>query len=308
MMFGRRRLLADISRLSFLGLGLGAIGLPLAFSLLTAGCKDKGKVSAEEARANVKLLVELAEKDVAEIDRGLPEGAKKMAAHLAKETDAKQPDAKQHTPQVRSALLKMRQQVPDLGIAKSTFFAFTDDKGIAVRNDLEQDTMAGKDLVGAYPDLKKALAGEPYVTTQGQFPGVPNPQGPDKEWVAAVPVKRDDGSLIGLLVTGWTYRRFANHLQESLKRDLQDKLMRDGDKGKLPVMYVFVFDKDGVYGARGTPPPDEKALTEVGLSAKTANGPVDSPLMIDARPFGYAAARVPKLGPDVGVVVLRSEI
>lgn len=295
--------LAHVARLSI---------LPLAFagslSLVSTGCKDKGKVSAEEARGNVKLLVELAEKDVGEVDRGLPEGAKKMAAHLAKETDAKQPDQKQNAPQIRSALLKMRQQVPDLGVAKSTFFAFTDDKGVAVRNDLEQDTMAGKDLVAAYPDLKKVLAGEPYVTTQGQFPGVPNPQGPDKEWVAGVPVKRDDGTLLGMLVTGWTYRRFANHLQESLKRDLQDKLMRDGDKGKLPVMYVFLFDKDGVYGARGTPPTNEKALAELGLTAKTASGPVDAPLVISERPFGYAAARVPKLGPDVGIVVLRSEI
>ena len=137
---------------------------------------------------------------------------------------------------------------------------------------------------------------------------MPNPQGPDREWVAGVPVKRDDGSLIGLLVTGWTYRRFAYHLQEALKRDLQDRLMRENDKGKLPVLYVLLFDKDGVYGARGTPPPDEKALGELGLTAKTANGPVDAPLVIADRPFGYAAARVPKLGPDVGIVVLRSEI
>ena len=302
MTFGRRRLLSLLSGLPVLvGLGLGP-------AMLLSGCKDKGKVSAEEARSNVKLLVELAEKDVAEVDRGLPEGAKRMAAHLAKETDAKVLDAKQNAPQVRTALLKMRQQVPDLGVAKSTFFAFTDDKGIAVRNDLEQDTMAGKDLVGAYPDLKKALAGEPYVTTQGRFPGAPNPQGPDKEWVAGVPVKRDDGSLIGLLVTGWTYRRFAYHLQEALKRELQDKLMRENDKGKLPVLYVMLFDKEGVYGARGTPEPDEKALMEVGLTAKTARGPVDAPITIADRPFGYAAARVPKLGPDVGIVVLRSEI
>lgn len=298
MMFGRRRLLADGTRLACLAI------LPLAVSSVAIGCKDKGKVSADEARTNVKFLVELAEKDVAEIDRGLPEGAKKMAEQLAKEGA----DAGQNTPQVRSALLKMRQRVPDLGVAKSTFFAFTDDKGIAIRNDLEQDTMAGKDLVGAYPDLKKALAGEAYVTTQGRFPGVPNPQGPDKEWVAGVPVKRADGSLIGLLVTGWTYRRFANHLQESLKRELQDKLMREGDKGKLPVIYVFVFDKEGVYGARGAPPADEKALTEVGLSSKTESGPVDATLTIADRPFGYAAARVPRLGPDVGIVVLRSEI
>jgi hypothetical protein len=297
MTFGRKRLLA----------GLSVLALPASI-LLGSGCKDKGKVSADEARTNVKFLVDLAEKDVGEIDRGLPEGAKKIAAYLAKETDAKQPDAKEDAPQVRTALLRVRQQVPDLAVAKSTFFAFTDDKGIAVRNDLEQDTMAGKDLASAYPALKKALTGEAYVTTQGTFPGVPNPQGPDHEWVAGVPVKRADGSLIGLLVTGWTYRRFAYHLQEALKRELQDKLMRENDKGKLPVLYVFVFDKDGVYGARGTPASDEKALIDVGLTAKTAAGPVDSPLIIADRPFGYGAARVPKLGPDVGIVVLRSEI
>lgn len=143
---------------------------------------------------------------------------------------------------------------------------------------------------------------------KGTFPGVPNPQGPDKEWVAAVPVKKEDGNLLGLLVTGWTYRRFAYHLQEALKRDLQERLMKDGDKGKLPVLYVLVFDKEGVYGARGTPAPDEKALAELGLTARTEAGPAEAPLMIADRPFGWAAARVKKLGPDVGIVVLRSEI
>src|SRR4051794_24694256 len=100
MTFGRRRLLSLWSGLPVLGL---AFLMPSA--MLASGCKDKGKVSADEARSNVKLLVELAEKDVAEVDRGLPEGAKRMAAHLAKETDPKQLDAKQNAPQVRAALL-----------------------------------------------------------------------------------------------------------------------------------------------------------------------------------------------------------
>jgi hypothetical protein len=278
------------------------LALALLVALAAAGCKDKGKQSAEEARANVRALVTLAEKDVGEIERGLPEGGKKMAALLGKD------DPKANAPQVRSALLKMRQQVPDLGVAKSTFFAFTDDKGIAIRNDLEQDTMAGKDVASAYPDLKKALAGEAYVATQGQFPGAPNPAGPDKEWVAGVPVKREDGSLMGLLVTGWTYRRFAYHLQESLKRDLQDEIMRSGEKGKLPVLYVFLFDASAVYGARGTPPVNEKALADQNLVDKTKAGPADGTITITDRAFGWAAARVPKLGTDVGIVVLRSEI
>jgi hypothetical protein len=277
--------------------------IAVACALALVGCKDKAKQSAEEAKGNVASLVTLADKDVAEIERGLPEGAEKMSQMIGTETDLRQ-----NAQQVRASLLKVRRQVPDLGIAKSTFFAFTDDEGIAIRNDLEQDTMAGKDVVAAYPPLRKALEGAPFVATHGRFPGVPNPAGPDKEWVAAVPVKREDGSLAGLLVTGWTYRRFAYHLQESLKRELQDQLMRGGDKGKLPIMYVFLFDAEAAYGARETPAVNEKAVAELDLVEKTKDGPADGKLTITERAFGWAAARAPKLGEGVGIVVLRSDI
>src|SRR5215831_11433811 len=110
--------------------------LLLVFALALGACKDKGQQSAEAARPNVESLVELANKDVAEIERGLPEGGKKMAEQLAT-TD----DPKKNPPEVRKALNKIRMAVPDLGVAKSTFFAFTDENGIAIRNNLEQDTM-----------------------------------------------------------------------------------------------------------------------------------------------------------------------
>lgn len=280
--------------------------LPLAALVVTAlatpGCKDKAQKSADEAKGNVAFLVPLVDSDVGEVERGLPEGAKRIATQLGTEQNVRGNAAT-----VRSALLKIRQQVQDLGRAKSTFFALTDDKGVAIRNDLEQDTMAGKSVVERYPDLKKALEGQAFVATVGEF-GTPNPTGPDREWVAGVPVKREDGSLVGLLVTGWTYRRFAYHLQESLKRELQDQLVRSGDTGKLPLVYVMVFDKDHVYGPRATPPVTEKALEEAGVFAKTAGGPTQGKLEITERSYGWAAARLPRLAPDLGVVVLRSEI
>jgi hypothetical protein len=271
-------------------------------ALAGAACKDKGKESADQAKGHVAELVTLAEKDVGEVERGMPEGAKKLTAILAKE-----PDPKANPQAVRAALFKALQQVPDLGVAKSTFFAITDDKGVAIRNNLDPDTMAGKDVLAAYPDLKKALAGEAYVATTGMF-GTPNPKGPDKEFAAASPIKREDGTTLGLFVTGWTYRRFAYHLQESLKRSVADALMRNDDKGKLPVLYVFLFDKSAVYGARETPPSNEKALFDLGLVEKTANGPAEGVLELTDRKFGWAAGRAPKLGADVGIAVLRSEI
>jgi hypothetical protein len=280
----------------------------LTFLALSSGCRDKGQESATAGRQNVQNLVELVNKDVAEIERGLPEGAKQLSTILGKETELRaNPNA------VRTALLKMRQRVPDLGIAKSTFFALADEKGIAIRNDNEQDTMAGKDLVGAWPGIAPALKGTPFVATNGKFPGAENPAGPDKEWVAATPVKREDGGTLGLLVTGWTYRRFAYHLQESLRRDLQDELMRAGDKGKMPIIYVALFEGDTIYGATAPrtipfPPVNEEALAKLGLVAKTAAGPADGKIEITDRGFGWAAARAPKLGDNIGVVVLRSEV
>lgn len=280
----------------------GRLGLGLAFGVVFVGCKDSGRQSAEEAKTNVDLLVALADKDVGEVERGLPEGGKKMAVHLAGEKDLSQ-----NVPAVRNALQKIRREVIDLGVAKSTFFAFTDDKGIAICNNWTPDAMAGKDVLRPYPAFRSVLGGEAFVSTTGEF-GTPNPVGPDREWAAAVPVKRADGALLGMLVTGWTYRLFANHLHESLKRDLQERLMSAGDKGKLPVLYVCLYDARATYCSRDTPPVNEKTLTDLKLTERTATTKADGAMVITDRKFGWAAARVSKLGDGVGVVVLRSEI
>jgi hypothetical protein len=272
------------------------------------GCsKGAGQKSADLARADVQKLVELSDRDVGEVERGLPEGAKKLTDLLAKEA-GKDGDPKQNLPGVRSALLRMRQQVPDLGIAKSTFFALADPGGTGVRNDYQHDTMGGKNLLAGWPGLKPVVDGAAYTTTIGQFT-----PGGDREWVAAVPVKKPDGAPLGMLVTGWTYRRFAYHLEVTLQREIQDQLMRSTDKGKMPILYVGLFDKDGVYpraapGAQPFPEADEKALAAAGLFEKTAAGPAAAPITIADRDFGWAAARLPKLSPDLGVVVLRSEL
>jgi hypothetical protein len=278
----------------------------VALLALAACGKDPGRRSADEAKDDVASLVALTERDVGEVERGLPEGAKKLGDLLAR--DAAKAEIK--PPAVRSALLRMRQQVPDLGIAKSTFFAFADPRGIAIRNDFEQDSMGGKDLIAGWPGLRPVTEGAPYVSTTGRFPGPPSPQA-DKEWVAAVPVQNPAAQ--GLLVTGWTYRRFAYHLQVTLQRELQDRLMRAGDKGKMPIVYVCLFDRDDVYGAGApgavrVPEVNEKALKDLGLHARTEAGPAAAPIRITDRAFGWAAARVPKLSPDVGIAVLRSEL
>jgi hypothetical protein len=264
------------------------------------GCKDQAKESAKLAAKDVDVLADLVDKDIGEIERGLPEGGKKLAALYTPGNDPKQ-----DLPAVRQALLKAVRDVPDLNVAKSTFFALTDEKGVGIRNNLEQDAMAGQDLAKLFPAISKALAGD-YVETTGTFGGPPPPSGPDKDWIAAQPVKTD--KVVGLLVTGWAYRRFAGHLQTVLKENLQTALRQSGDTGKMPVFYVAVFDASGVYSERTTPKVDEQALVDAKLVESTKAGPYQGSVTVTDRGFGYAAKRTPKLGEDTGVVVLRSEL
>jgi hypothetical protein len=270
---------------------LVATGLP--------ACKDASKHSVEQAGAHAEAMAKLAEADVLEVERGLPEGAKTLATLMARGDEVRG-----NLDLVKKELQKVRRDVPDLLVAKSTFFALTDDKGIAIRNNLEQDAMARQDLVALFPELAKARDGK-YVTTTGTFPGPAGPAGPDRDWIAAAPVSRD-GKVAGIFVTGWTYRSFARHLQENLKRDIAEKARRDDSK--LPIIYVGVFDKNGVYMSPLTPKADEDFLAAEQLVEKTQAGPKAAAVNITDRVFGYGAARVPKLGPDMGVVVLRSEI
>jgi hypothetical protein len=272
----------------------------LALMLLAPGCRDQAKVSAKYAARDVADLAALVDRDVDEVERGLPEGAKRLAPLLTSQTDPKD-----NVPEVRRALLRVRREVLDLTMAKSTFFALADPSGVAIRNDLEQDVMAGQNLFAIFPALTKATTG--FVSTVGAFPNISTKNGPDRDWVAAVPVRRGDGSLGALFVTGWTYRYFARHLQESLNDRLTVRAKAGEVDGRLPVFYAFIFDASGVYGAPLTPALDEKALVGENLEAKTAAGPVQSGITIEDRAFGYAAVRTPRLGADLGIVVLRSE-
>ncbi|CAN5381158.1 hypothetical protein BH09MYX1_BH09MYX1_49620 [soil metagenome] len=270
----------------------------------TSGCKDQGKESAKKAAADVDALAEQVDKDVSEIETGLPEGAKALGALYGRAA----PDPKSDPAAVKQALLKTIRDVPSLTVAKSTFFALADEKGMGIRNNLDQDAMAGQDLMTVFPDLAKVPASPTLITTTGTFPGSATANGPDKTWIAALPVKGEDGTTKGIFVTGWAYRRFALHLQEVLKRTLQDALVKGGDSTKLPVFYVGVFDKAGVYTERTTPKGNEDALTGLSLADKTATGAAQGTITLTERDFGWAAKRTPKLGPDTGIVVLRSEL
>src|SRR5271166_1225332 len=158
---------------------LGALGLA------AGGCKEDAKESAAHAKRDASDLAALVDKDIGEVERGLPAGAAKLLPLVADGADPRQDVAA-----VRKGLARIRREVPDLNIAKSTFFALADPSGLAIRNDLEEDVMAGQNLIALFPALAKAT--DALVMTTGTFPNAQSKNGPDKDWIAAAPVKRPD--------------------------------------------------------------------------------------------------------------------
>lgn len=268
--------------------GVGALAL-------VWGCTDQGKVSAERASAHARFLAPLVDKDLQEVRSGLPKGTPFLEELWSKSETVLDPEA------ARDGLVKARSKVQDLRVAKSTFFAVAELSGLVVRNDLQMDLMAGKNLFEFFPGLK-AAAETGYVETTGSMPDARGTEGKaDGQWIAAAVVKHE-GAAKGLFVTGWAWTLYARRLEEALKSQLWDE-----EKGKKPLFYVMVIAGDQAYGTGPTPQVNLDTVARLEPFKNAVSGHFQTKVEITGREFGFAAQSVEGLGPDVMVGVLRSE-
>lgn len=263
------------------------------------GCEDAGKVSAERARPHVEFLSRAAKQDVEEVRTGLPQGAE-LLSELFRAAHPEQPGAED----ANRALLLAREKTQDLRVAKSTFFALVALDGRVIRNDREQDLMVGKDLFLAFPELKK-VAEQGYLETRGSLPEAAGVRGKeDGQWVAATWV-RDEQQVRGLYVTGWSWSSYAYRLETGIRSHV---LSETPEGGKVPLLYVYVIVDDAIYGAPVAPVVNGTAILEKKPLEHTPAGEIwSAPLEITGRKFGVAVQRVPELGENVAIAVLRSE-
>ena len=268
----------------------------LPLGLVTAGCTDVGKVSADHAKVHAQFLLKAAVTDVAELKRGLPEGSK----HLGDAFKEGVPDGET----ARKALETARNKVQDLRVAKSTFFALTDKDGTVIRNDQDQDLMVGKNMFKSYPELKKVLTGS-IVETRGSMPEAAGVRGkPDAQWVLGAPVQVS-GKPEGAYVSGWSWSAYAYRLETSLRSDV---LTRTKEGDKVPLLYVYVIVGGSAYGAPISPTVNGDAILKQNpLEKATAEAPFSVALEIEGRQFGLAVVPLAAIGKDAGIAVLRSE-
>ncbi len=275
----------------------------LLLSLLSlTGCDD-GRKSAEAACvAELTSLAPVLTEDVAQVRRGLPEGAAKLGPML-------DPDTLASPVGVQKAISRSRALVKDLDVAKGTFFAFAGTDGIVVRSETDPDVLAKTSILVPFPALKKAVApGGGLAEAWGEVKDLRGARnGADIVWAAAAPVKDDKGALMGMFVTGWPLRAYARRLENSALATVKEAAEKAGKKNP-PLIYVFVVKGKTAYGTPVAPEVNAQAIEALDVIGKTAGGPYRGTLEITGRGFGIAAARAPELGDDAALVVLASEI
>src|SRR5688572_25678567 len=91
--------------------------------LLLSACDSGAQVSVRLATQEVQALTKAAAEDVRQIRAGLPLGAEQLAIAYKEAARGMDPES------ARRALGRAREKVPDLRVAKSTFFALVTPEG-----------------------------------------------------------------------------------------------------------------------------------------------------------------------------------
>jgi len=273
----------------------------LSFAVLSSGCESTNQDTVNKALAHAQRLVDTAKQDAGEVRHGLPRGAEELAKVWADEANPLgDPEA------ARRLLTRAHDKTQDLRVAKSTFFALASLDGTVIRNDREQDRMAGRPLFPSFPELARAAQGD-YVEALGSLPEAHGVKGkPDAEWVAAKGVRVGD-AVRALYVTGWAWSSYAYRLEFSLRGQVERELR--GTRQNVPLLYVFVIVGADVYGAPESPEVNARSISERDpLAHLNPQGSFSTLLEITGRTFALGVQAAPDLAPRVAIGVLRSEL
>ncbi|MBI2394954.1 MAG: hypothetical protein HYV09_35620 [Deltaproteobacteria bacterium] len=277
------------------------------------GCKSKAQKQAEAAVADIARIERLvADRHVDSLARALPIAATALGAKIDK------PIGPEEAKTIGPAFDELRNKSDDLRSAKRSYFAITDPAGEIVWVDDTTWVVVGRKLAVAFPASAEVAAGKkPYAAGSGRYGGA-SPEALTFFEVAPIVHRLEGGDTrVGLLVAAWEVHEVAEDLQRQLQTDLAMKTVKpkvrakQKDKYQLaldtPDLWVAVFGKDFIWLQEGAPQQLEDGAKAIGLHAKTAAGPWSGTFDVMNKSWGGAAKRLPALGPDIGLAVLRHD-
>lgn len=259
------------------------------------GAPHARQVVRETHAGEVKTIVL---DDIARHLRGVRKAGDKIGRGFAVE----EPNARRE--QMRTALRLLSRPprgVPELIGSARTFVAAVDPSGVVIATDAkhEDDRMTGVQLGAKFAVLRDALAGKTGYAID-QFPALEKGAEGSVSLLFAAPSMRD-GQTVGAVLAGIPLWRLAQRLGKQLQLD------HASEKGVI--LWVYVLHQGKLHHF-GTPPdldsilPTPKALE---TSLKASPGGFTGELFQFGRWYGYGMLPIRVLGPDLSVLIVRSD-
>lgn len=214
-------------------------------------------------------------------------------------------DAAKREREMRGALKFLR--TPPKGISElmigsaRSFVAAVGADGvvIAIDADKAKDRMTGVNLGKRFKVLQRAFAGEASYAVE-QFPALEKDGEGSWSLLFAAPARRA-GKVVGAALVGIPLWRLAQRLTRQLQLD------NVKEKGVILWAYLYLGDKLHHFGT----PPDldtvvpDHAARQAGLSSSA--GGFTGEVIQFGRWYGYGVLPLPRLGPEMGAVIFRSD-
>lgn len=276
-----------LSALSVLGVSLALAGL---------GCSDPAALAQQHSASACDMALEIFERDVAQLRKGMPEGAQILAGRMPA-------DPVGGRAELQTAIKAARENVKDLSYAKSTFFSFAQPDGLVLRSEIDPDRLVDQNVLKVFPSLAKAL--EPkagLVEAYGEMDALRGvKRGNDIAWIVAHAVVGKDDKPQGLFLSGWSMRLYVGFVQDAVRAKLDEKTKESSDKVEA---YLFVVKGKVAVGHPDAPDVHAEELVKQDLVTKAAGGEARAKVELEGKTWGIVAKKSPMFGDDAVVAVI----
>lgn len=275
------------SRVLFLALWLVACG--------DDGAPNARRVIREQHAAEAKKIVA---DDIARHLEGIAAAGERVGPGFQVE------DTTLRGKQMRTALrllTKPPRGIPQLIASARTFTAAVEPGGVVIATDAKEDRdrMTGVNLGERFEVVRQALAGRTGYAVD-EFPPLEEGGEGSVSLLFAAPAKKGD-EVVGAVLTGIPLWRLSQRLSKQLQLD------HVSEKGAIVWVYVYRGDKLHYFGT----PPDldnmvpDAATRRAGLAGSA--GGFTGELLLYSRWYGFGVLPIRALGPELGVVIFRSD-
>lgn len=257
-----------------------------------SGAKDSQRLILKKDAPYVRAIVR---GDIARHKIGVLRAAVRLAPGFLVE------DPDEREAQMRTALRKLT--APPKGIAElvaspMSFIAAVELNGVVLARDALDDKMKGQNFGAKFSTVRAALREDKEGYELGVFENADPKEADSVSMLLTAPARRD-GRIFGAVTVGIPLWRLAQRVSRQLRLDAARKAS----------LWAYIYKGDELYHM-GTPAELDRLLPHARQRAKmlkTHPGGYTGEFQAGPLWWAYGVVPLPRIGPDVGAIILRME-